>query len=35
MEKEIVNQVQEAQNPTQVKPKEKHAKTYTNQINED
>ena len=28
MEKEIVNQVQEA-------PKEKHAKTYTNQTNKD
>ena len=33
MEKEIVNQVQEAQNPTQDKPKEKHAKTHTNQTN--
>ena len=28
MEKKIVNQVQEAQSPIQVKPKEKHAKTY-------
>ena len=28
MEKEIVNQVQEAQSPIQVKLKEKHAKTY-------
>ena len=28
MEKEIVNQVQEAQSPIQDKPKEKHAKTY-------
>ena len=35
MEKEIVNQVQEAQNPTQDKPKEKHAKTHTNQTNKD
>ena len=33
MEKEIVNQVQEAQSPIQDKPKEKHTKTYTNQIN--
>ena len=31
MEKEIVNQVQEAQD----KPKEKHAKTHTNQTNKD
>ena len=31
MEKEIVNQVQEAQSPIQDKPKEKHAKTHTNQ----
>ena len=31
MEKEIVNQVQEAQSPIQEKPKEKHAKTHTNQ----
>ena len=28
MEKEIVNQVQEAQSSIQDKPKEKHAKTY-------
>ena len=28
LKKEIVNQVQEAQSPIQVKPKEKHAKTY-------
>ena len=28
MEKEIVNQVQEAQSPIQDKPKEKHAKIY-------
>ena len=35
MEKEIVNQVQEAQSPIQDKPKEKHAKSYTNQVNED
>ena len=33
MEKEIVNQVQEAQSPIQEKPKEKHAKTHTNQTN--
>ena len=31
MEKEIVNQVQEAQSPIQDKPKEEHAKTHTNQ----
>ena len=31
MEKEIVNQVQEAQSPKQDKPKEKHAKIHTNQ----
>ena len=31
MEKEIVIQVQEVQSPTQDKPKEKHAKTHTNQ----
>ena len=31
LEKEIVNQVQEAQD----KPKEKHAKTHTNQTNKD
>ena len=30
MEKEIVNQVQEAQSPIQDKPKEKHAKTHAN-----
>ena len=35
MEKEIVNQVQEAQSPIQEKPKEKHAKTHTNQTNKD
>ena len=35
MEKEIVNQVQEAQSPIQDKPKEKHAKTHTNQPNKD
>ena len=35
MEKEIVNQVQEAQSPKQDKPKEKHTKTHTNQINKD
>ena len=30
MEKEIVNQVQEAQSPPQCKSKEKHTKTQTN-----
>ena len=35
MEKEIVNQVQEAQSPIQDKSKEKHAKTHTNQTNKD
>ena len=35
MEKEIVNQVQEAQSPIQDKPKEKHAKTHTYQTNKD
>ena len=35
MEKEIVNQVQEAQSPIQGKPKEKHTKTHTNQTNKD
>ena len=35
MEKEIVNQVQEAQSSIQDKPKEKHAKTHTNQTNKD
>ena len=30
MEKEIVNQVQEAKSPIQDKPKEKHTKTHTN-----
>ena len=35
MEKEIVNQVQEAQSPIQDKPKEKYAKTHTNQTNKD
>ena len=35
MEKEIVNQVQEAQSPIQDKPKEKHTKTHTNQTNKD
>ena len=33
MEKEIVNPVQEVQNTIQDKPKEKHAKTHTNQTN--
>ena len=36
MEKEIVNQVQEAKTvPIQDKPKEEHAKTHTNQTNKD
>ena len=35
MEKEIVNQVQEAQSPIQDKLKEKHAKTHTNQTNKE
>ena len=35
MEMETVNQVQEAQSPIQDKPKEKHAKTHTNQTNKD
>ena len=35
LEKEIVNQVQEVQSPIQDKPKEKHAKTHTNQTNKD
>ena len=35
MKKEIANQVQEAQSPIQNKPKEKHAKTHTNQTNKD
>ena len=34
-EKEIVTQVQGAQSPIQDKPKEKHAKTHTNQTNKD
>ena len=35
MEKEIVNQVKEAQSPIPDKPKEKQAKTHTNHIDED
>ena len=35
MEKVIVNQVQRAQSLIQDKPKEKHAKTHTNQANKD
>ena len=35
MEKEIVNQVQEAQSPIQDKSKEKHAKTHVNQTDKD
>ena len=34
-ENEIVNQVQGAQSPIQDKPKEKQAKTHTNQTNKD
>ena len=33
MEKEIANQVQEAQSPIQDKLKEKYAKTHANQTN--
>ena len=36
MEKETVNQVQEAQRvPYRINPKEKHTKTHTNQTNKD
>ena len=35
VEKEIINPVQEAQSPICDKPKEKHAKTHTNQTNKD
>ena len=35
MEKEIVNQAQEAYSPIQNQPKEKHTKTHTNQTNKD
>ena len=35
MEKEIINQVQEDQSPTQDKPKEKHSKTHITQTNKD
>ena len=35
MEREIGNQVQETQSLIQDKPKEKHAKTHTNQTNKD
>ena len=35
MGKEIATQVQETQNPKQDKPKAKHPKTHTNQINKD
>ena len=35
VEKEIANQVQEAQSPIQNKPKEKHTKTHTNQTDKD
>ena len=30
-EKEVINQVQEAQSPRQDKPKEEHTKTHSNQ----
>ena len=33
MGKEIVNQIQEGQSPIKDRPKEKHAKTHTNQTN--
>ena len=35
MEKETVNQVQEAQSVTQDKPRKQHAKTHVNQANKD
>ena len=35
MEKQIVNQVQEAQSPIQDKSKEKHTKAHTNRTNKD
>ena len=35
IEKEIVNQVQEAQSPIQDKPKEKDAKIHINETNKD
>ena len=35
MEKEIVNQVEEAQSPLQDKPNEKHIKMHINQVNRD
>ena len=35
MEREIANQVQEAQSLIQDKPKEKHTKTHTNQTKKD
>ena len=35
MRKETESQVQKSQNPIQDKPKEKHAKTHTNQTNKD
>ena len=35
MAKKIANQAQEAQSPIQDKPKEKHARTHTNQTNKD
>ena len=34
-EKDIVNQVRGTKSPIQDKPKEKHAKTHTNQTNKD
>ena len=35
MQKEIANQVQEAQSPIQDKPKKKHPKTHINETNKD
>ena len=35
MEKKRANQIKDTQSPKQDKPKEKHAKTHTNQINKD
>ena len=35
MEKETVNQAQEAQSPIQDKPEEKHAQTHITQTNKD
>ena len=35
MEKKRANQIKDTQSPKQDKPKEKHAKTHTNQTNKD